>query len=350
MKKVIKLTENDLQGIVNKVLDEQLRRTGTKNIPILKAKTQERKVLDKKNIQPRTPEDQWETYVNGPDASTMVGLMTSGSKNTWEKIKTEQLALAVASLESFNDTYAESKWNRVYCTKAGTEKTVVPGEPIEYPVVPMVFPANAAPSSDFFVDNYYETTPYFKDQFKADIVDPVSQQAANITTPEGKPKMYLKSLSIATSCSRIPNTKSPDGKTYTFEQLAKLRNDKALEYIKQQLNALGVYMDSNSVITQNSAGQNGDGTSGPEWKAGADRAQYEKYKYLNVNIEIILNVKPAPSENTTEDIITTQLYRVVFKRETGINLNIKIPLFSWVQKGRRKPKRGIGKDRCPAFN
>ena len=69
-----------------------------------------------------------------------------------------------------------------------------------------------------------------------------------------------------------------------------------------------------------------------------------------VNIDIILNVQPAPSEEQGEDIITTQLYRVMFKRETGVNFNIKIPLFSWTQKGRRKPKKGIGKDRCPAFD
>jgi hypothetical protein len=31
-------------------------------------------------------------------------------------------------------------------------------------------------------------------------------------------------------------------------------------------------------------------------------------------------------------------------------LKIGLPLFSWGQKGRRKPKKGIGKDRCPAFD
>jgi|LakMenEpi03Aug12_release.lakeMendotaPanAssembly.Ray.scaffolds.fasta_scaffold176486_2 hypothetical protein len=358
MKKVVSITEADLKRIVKKVLkeqdgevSEQLRKTGTKTIPILKSKTKEKKLLNKTNIQPRTPEDQWESYVNGPNAQTMVSLMTPSSVKTWEKIKQEQLPLAVASIESFNDTYTESKWNKVYCTKAGTEKQVIPQEPKVYPSVPMTFPANAAPSADFFVDNYYATTQYFKDQFKADVVDPVAQQSAAIATPaDGKPKMYLKSLSVATSCSRIPNTKSPDGKTYTFEQLAKLRNDEALKYIKEQLSALGVFIDGNSAITQNSAGQNGDGTSGPEWKQGVDRKQYEQYKYLVVNIDIILNVQPAPSEEQGEDIITTQLYRVVFKRETGVNFNIKIPLFSWTQKGRRKPKKGIGKDRCPAFD
>jgi hypothetical protein len=71
---------------------------------------------------------------------------------------------------------------------------------------------------------------------------------------------------------------------------------------------------------------------------------------LIVNIDIILNVQQKGPEEQGEDIITTQLYRVMFKRETGVNFNIKIPLFSWVQKGRRKPKRGLGKDRCPAFD
>jgi hypothetical protein len=131
--------------------------------------------------------------------------------------------------------------------------------------------------------------------------------------------------------------------------LAKLRNDEALRYIKEQLSALGVFIDGNSVITQNSAGQNGDGTSGPEWKQGADRKQYEQYKYLIVNIDIILNVSKSPGEEQGEDIITTQLYRVVFKRETGVNFNIEIPLYTWTQKRRRKRKTGIGKERCAVF-
>jgi hypothetical protein len=29
---------------------------------------------------------------------------------------------------------------------------------------------------------------------------------------------------------------------------------------------------------------------------------------------------------------------------------IKIPLFNWTQKGRRKPKKGIGKERCATFD
>ena len=51
MKKVVSITEADLKRIVKKVLkehngnvSEQLRKTGTKTIPILKAKTKEKKV------------------------------------------------------------------------------------------------------------------------------------------------------------------------------------------------------------------------------------------------------------------------------------------------------------------
>ena len=68
-----------------------------------------------------------------------------------------------------------------------------------------------------------------------------------------------------------------------------------------------------------------------------------------VNIDIILNVSKSPGEEQGEDIITTQLYRVVFKRETGINFNIEIPLYTWTQKRRRKRKTGIGKERCAVF-
>lgn len=214
----------------------------------------------------------------------------------------------------------------------------------------MIFPNNSSPNSDFFVDNYYETTPYFKEQFKADVIDPIKAQLEQIKNIEGKPKMYLKELNIVTSMSRIPNTESPDGKTYTFEQLSKLRNESGLNYIKSQLDALGVLIDSNTVITQNYKGQNGDGTSGPEWKKGSDKSKYEPYKYLNVDIQVILNKPPSPGEDGGEETLTTKLYKVTFKRTTK-GITIKIPLYTWIKKSRRKSKRRRpSQELCPAFD
>ncbi len=213
----------------------------------------------------------------------------------------------------------------------------------------MIFPSNSSPNSDFFVDNYYETTPYFKEQFKADVIDPIKAQLEQIQNVEGK-KMYLKKLNIDTSASRIPNTESPDGKTYTFEQLSKLRNESALNYIKSQLDALGVLIDSNTVITQNYKGQNGDGTSGPEWKAGSDKSKYERYKYLNVDIEVILNKPVNPDEDGGgEEIVKTPLYQVRFKRVRK-SISFRIPLFSWTKQRKRKSKGTSTNELCDAFD
>ena len=78
--------------------------------------------------------------------------------------------------------------------------------------------------------------------------------------------------------------------------------------------------------------------------------KYEKYKYVNVNIEVIINKPPSPGEDDGgEDTLTTKLYKVRFQRKTK-GISIKIPLFTWIKKGKRQPKRRPSKDTCPAFD
>lgn len=354
-KKVIRLTEADLEKLVLQVIheqevQEQLKVKWSRPYTITKTKTKGNKTLEQGKVTPELPEEQWEEYVNGPEANKMVSLMKGQTPRRWEEIKENQIDFAVATIESFNESYPEKKWNKVYIPNPKEKTETIEKEPKLYPTVPMIFPNNSSPNSDFFVDNYYETTPYFKEQFKADIIDPINAQLEQIKNIEGKPKMYLKELNIATSASRIPNTESPDGKTYTFEQLSKLRNESALNYIKSQLDALGVLIDSDTVITQNYKGQNGDGTSGPEWKAGSDKSKYERYKYLNVDIKVILNIPPGIGQDPgDEEIIKTQQYKVIFKRVRK-GISIKIPLFTWTKQRKRKSKGTSTNELCAAFD
>lgn len=354
MRKVVKISVSDLENMVRKVIkeqeyNEQLKHVRNKRVDIIKSKSKDKKTLKQGNVQPELSEEQWEEFVNGPEANVMVSLMTKTSRTKWEEIKKNQIDLAVATIEDFNKTYPEKKWNKVTCSNAGERTEKIKREPVLYPVVPMVFPANSARSSDFFVDNYYKTTPYFKEQFKVDVTDPIASQLKLIKNVGEKPKAYLKSLSVDTSASRLPNGKSPDGKTYTFEELSKLRNESALKYIKSQLSSLGVLIDSNTVITQNYKGQNGDGTSGPEWKRGNDKSKYEQYKYLNVDIQVIINKPPSPDEKEGgEETLTTKLYKVTFQRRTK-GISIKIPLFTWAKKGKNQPKFKPNVEKCPIF-
>jgi len=354
MRKVVKISVSDLENMVRKVIkeqeyNEQLKHVRNKRVDIIKSKSKDKKTLKQGNVQPELSEEQWEEFVNGPEANVMVSLMSKTSRTKWEEIKKNQIDLAVATIEDFNKTYPEKKWNKVTCSNAGERTEKIKREPVLYPVVPMVFPANSARSSDFFVDNYYKTTPYFKEQFKVDVTDPIASQLKLIKNVGEKPKAYLKSLSVDTSASRLPNGKSPDGKTYTFEELSKLRNESALKYIKSQLSSLGVLIDSNTVITQNYKGQNGDGTSGPEWKRGNDKSKYEQYKYLNVDIQVIINKPPSPDEKEGgEETLTTKLYKVTFQRRTK-GISIKIPLFTWAKKGKNQPKFKPNVEKCPIF-
>lgn len=126
MRKVVKISESDLENMVRKVLEEQeyneqLRRAGTKRVQIIKSKTKDKKTLKQGNVQPELSEEQWEEFVNGAEANVMVSLMTKTSRTKWEEIKKNQIDLAVATVESFNETYPENKWNKVYCSNAGKE-------------------------------------------------------------------------------------------------------------------------------------------------------------------------------------------------------------------------------------
>lgn len=356
MKKIIRLTETQLEEIVRKVIheqevQEQVSVRMSKPIDIFKRKVKERKTIERDSLTPETPEEEWTTFVSENEAP-LLKLMNSSSKRYWTQIKENELELAVSSIESFNDTVGEGKWNNVYCGKAGTEKEEVPREPIVYPTEAMKFPANSKPSQDFFVDNHYETTDVFKNLFEADVVKPLTDQAASMQTPTGgKPKMFLKDLIITTSCSTLPNGQSPDGKTYTFKELSQKRNDSALAYIKEKLSSIGVLIDGDTKITQEFLGENGDGTSGPKWTGkDADRPKYEQYKILDVELGITLNIPPSTQEDAGVDIITTQLYKVIFRRYRGINLSIRIPIFEWNKRRRRKPQRVKRRhDACPKF-
>ncbi len=118
--KVIRLTEADLEKLVLQVIheqevQEQLKVKWSKPYYITKAKTKDKKTLQQDKITPELPEEQWEEYVNGSEANKMVSLMTKGNRGRWEEIKKNQIDLAVATIESFNESYPENKWNKVLC-------------------------------------------------------------------------------------------------------------------------------------------------------------------------------------------------------------------------------------------
>jgi hypothetical protein len=356
MKKVIRLTEKQLEDIVRRVIsenevNEQLEVKWGKPIKIFSKKTQGKETLSSDDYTGEAnPEDM--TYIKSNEGP-MLKLMSNSSKRKWEEVKEEKPAFALAAVKEFTETNPEDKWNNIYVKKGPQTKETIPVEGDKHPIIPFIFPAVASPNASYFQDNYYAPTEMFRETFNKDVYNPLKQQSAQLVQPtDGKPKMALTSLSIVTSCSTLPNGKSPDGKTYSFKELSQLRNNSAKTYIIEKLQELGVDT-SNAVITQEYLGDNGDGTSGPKWTGkDSDRAKYDQYKVLDVDIEIAFNqnANPETTEPTTQ-VVTDREYSIRFTRKTGFDFAIRLPVFRWHKKRRtrRQPKRRARMDKCASF-
>lgn len=373
MGRKILVTESQLRLIIENVdyISEQrklrspikIKRGKGKTINILKGKPSQRDKVSFDNYQVKTPEDQWSEYLNNDSEITSV--MSSRSKGNWKKLKSDQdnLGYAVAVLERFNETNPTTKWERVVVNSETEIINVVqqPEEPVEYsyPGIPVKFPKNLNPHAPFFKDNSFTPTELFKKSVKEDIIDPLIKINQEYGVADGSPKFWLESMDILTSCSTLPNGKSPeDGIKRSFKELSEARNKAAYDYIISELKGIGVLIDGDSKVLRNSDGKNGDGTSGPEWTGkNEDRSKYEKYKYLDVELKVAMNIETKPEDIIDEpedniESIETPTYDVLFRKPGKGKLRITLPKIELqtIFGGRRKPNRkNWGSVKCTKF-
>lgn len=325
----------------------------------------------------------------------MVKRMAETSKSNWETLKNdpEHIGYAVYSLEEFNRTFPEFKWQYVFCnTEDGIKQELknIPRPPEEDKVpgdfnavsLPIEFPVNG-PSNTFFKDNEWTPTEDFAARLEQEVLGPLREIKNGLKVPEGEPVFFLQDLEIITSCSRFRNTGA--AKDLTFKQLAENRNNSAKDFIIGKLKELGVVVDSDTTISQNSDGENGDGSSGPNTPKGlfvatdgkeltalapktpkaeekrsnygeplTDKTAYDDYKYCIAGMSILANSKyqkPDPEEGGDEDtepkmdIVTidvpTKEYNVSFySKPKYIGLSFRIPriIAYWHKRKKRHPK------------
>jgi len=345
----------ELIGFKNQINEQRhlkIRIKKGKRRTLIPGKPSKSDYVDFEDYSVETPEAEWDTFLSS-DAK-MVSLMDEESKTNWGKLKTDpnHKGYAVASLEEFNRTYPTDKWVTVNVgdeSKIDT-KTIL-GEEKVFPVTPIVFPADLGTNAKFFEDNEYEVTDLFKQTVKTDIVDPIVAQLAAIKEPgNGKSKAMLVTMDVVTSCSTLPNGQSPDGKTYSFKDLSSLRNETAKNYVLTQLKSIGVEIDSTAKISQESLGSNKDGTSGPAWDSKwsnniktQKRPEYEKYKYLDMDLEIVFNIAQDPKTVKDPDKILTiesDIYDVSFVAPGRKGITFRLPkiMINIVGRKRRKSK------------
>lgn len=291
--------------------------------------------VEAENYTLKTPQENWDEFL--ANDQQMTKLMTEESLSNWNKLKQDEddKIYAVASLERFNETFPTYKWDLVTVgLEEGFEEQIIKGEQKVYPAVPIKFPNELSPSSNFFKDNYYEVTPLFVETVNKDIIQPLVAQMATLKSPAGKPKGFLELIDVVSSCSTLPNGPSPDGKTYTFDELSKLRAETAMNYIIGELQKIGILVNDTTKKTMDYMGTNGDGTSGPSWlkvpqaEKNAKRPEFEKYKKVDIELSVILNYSEEPQVETTPDTtirIPTDDYLVEFSKKPKKGIYIRLP-------------------------
>jgi hypothetical protein len=334
----------------------------------------------------------WKEFL--ADDGQMVKRMSATSKSNWQTLKEdpEHIGYAVYSLEEFNRTFEEFKWQYVFCnTEDGIKQELkeIPRPPEEEEVagnfnavsLPIEFPVNG-PSNTFFEDNKWAPTEVFANSLEQEVLAPLREIKSGLNVPEGEPAFFLESLEIITSCSRFRNTN--DAKDLTFMQLAENRNNSAKEFILNKLKELGVVVDGDTSITQNSDGENGDGSSGPNTPEGLyvatdgkeatalppnstkarderdeygtplkDKTAYDDYKYCIAGMSILANTKykdpkDEPGDEDEEpkmDVVTidvpTKEYNVSFySKPKYIGIQFRLPkiIMKWNKRKKRHRK------------
>lgn len=334
-----------------------------KRLKLRKGKSSNYQEVSGEDYEVVTPQEQWNTFLSND--SQMKKLMSDSSISAWETLKKDEddKQYAVIVLEQFNSTYPTEKWETVTVgLTEGFEEIVSKGKEIVHPALPIRFPNDLPPSSNFFKDNYYEITPLFVETVKKDIIDPLVDQMALLTPPQGKPKAFLEDIDVISSCSTLPNGKSPDGKTYTFDQLSKLRAQTAMDYIIAQLQKIGVVVNETTTKEMAYMGENGDGTSGPSWlkvpqaEKNAKRPEFNQYKKIDIELSVVLNTSVDPTISNEPDIVTqipTDDYTAEFSRPGRKGLYLTLPRIqlSWKKRRRRKTRKHKYRTiDCPVFH
>jgi hypothetical protein len=203
-----------------------------------------------------------------------------------------------------------------------TAEQIIKTNPDKVPVVnskPLPFQIpEKVDTSGFFPFNSWTLSKEFKDYLQKEFIE-LTKEAMKSATPlnEKDPKAFLQDLKIESSCSTITNKTSPeDNKVHTFKDLAERRAKSALDYLKEELEKIGVLIDKDTKITVDSDGENKGkkvqkgyetltkgtdltGTSGPEWD-GKNTEAIKKFQQIHLSGTILINTSLPPKKEETE--------------------------------------------------
>lgn len=314
------------------------------------------------------PSSNWKSLIDGY-IKKKIKIWDFKSKKIFNNVMETSPYLIFNIAAQINDSDANSVYKtakRVVLEEPTIETTIKPGSPGTEPDIDYIVfnpPPIKEGTSDFFADNSWVPTDSMKNYVKKYILSAVLEVIENGKKKTGEaPVLFLNNLGVSSSVSRFLNSIDNDGNSIpigdnpnrmSFETLSTKRADAAVAYLKQVLSPYVSWDET--VITGNTKGGNGDGSSGPDPYKEAEeliksgkfrdyasvfsspgfRKKYDPYKYTNFNMSIgIVPIKkpvPIPGEEPKPDeILEKETLKVLFfYKDTDFDFTLKLPKFDW---------------------
>jgi hypothetical protein len=206
----------------------------------------------------------------------------------------------------------------------------------------------------------------FNDSFKSVLENALAQareqQTSTVTYPGN---FYISEINIISSSSKVPQTKLPAPYTTTptdtrgFLALSTDRAKSLKTLVDEFIKNNNIITNDKTIVTVESKGEHGDGTSGPDWdkNKGANHPDYTNAQMAQVTITFAVIPKVETSPEEPETIITSPdgYSLTVAGRTRGGGIIIRIPKIKFNPPqirggGPFKTKGGRTAPECPVFD
>jgi hypothetical protein len=302
--------------------------------------------------------------------------MDNISKEAWLKSKTENTMFYTYILENnnyyriWNTLNKSKKENRnIVVDNFETQKKQKTGSQKKADVSALVFEDTSSAGTKFKSGSPELTTDYiqkFNNSFRSVLENALAQareqQTSTVTYPGN---FYISEINIVSSSSKVPQTKLPAPYTTTptdtrgFLALSTDRAKALKTLVDEFIKNNNIITNDKTIVTVESKGEHGDGTSGPDWdkNKGANHPDYTNAQMAQVTITfaVIPKVETPPEE--PETIITSpDGYSLTVSAKTrGGGIIIRIPKIKFNPPqirggGPFKTKGGRTAPECPVFD
>jgi hypothetical protein len=335
MKKVVRLTESDLEKVVRKIVEARLNEFriagGQNKFYVLTPDDENYKKWVEERLAGRTQKDKsvdadayFADWVNQGNRATAMKEMYSRMDQTSAKVFDSMPESFKAYCVSFYMSKIDELRKQFIVADNPTtiKQGATPGK-VEEPGYS--FSSANAQMGDQFAFN----EAVLSNSFKSYINDVVAQAKLAIeNTPNTRGVGELMSMTINASSSQIPNGVSKvtfPGKKPTFCELTEARAEAVKNYVIKAFESINVKPSSTFKLNVNTKGGNGDCTSGPKWDGTeAGKEPLKKFQRADIGFDYAIRTDSTKTSLPEDDITEVQTYMVTMGGRTRRKLKLEI--------------------------